>query len=286
MKAIFATLILLVSIFVPVGIQAAAPQPWIITLDSDKGVCYFDSKGRQLSRTKIVSPTKIEDYIAIELGDFIPEDNWLELILLRKSYWFETFSLPRPGDKSAKRMDYYRYRPVSNKEPLGLSLVNYPKDPSKLAMLVPVTASGEAQLSELVLYETLNTADRSQAKVMSINTDWEEVPGKVLLASLGLNCTYVNIAAVVESSGLWLGRVDEAGEVRWLARGLELPESFEPKSLRLVADRIYILDTKSRIQMWTIEGNQIKRSGKPVRLKLPVDIISFTPLQRQTSTQS
>jgi hypothetical protein len=274
----------LLRIFLALGIlapiSAATTQPWLVALDTEKGLTYFDAEGRQLSRSKLLSPSKIEDCLDIELGDFIKGDGWFELILLRKGYWFETFPLPKPGEPSVKRIDYYRFQPVSGYEPVNLALVNYLRDPEKLAMAVGGRRGEDSRLDQLVLYEVLNTGQRSQVRVMSVEADWPEVSGGIRLAALGLNCQRGNVAVLTTGNSLLVGSLDAEGAAKWMDGEVKLPSSIKPRHICLVADRVYLLDGKNRIHSWIIEGEELKPTGKPVRLDLPLEVMAFTPIHR------
>jgi hypothetical protein len=259
---------------------SGAVRPWVLTLDADKGITYFDERGRQLSRTRLQSPSKAADCLDIELGDFIPGNGWPELILLRDGYWFETFPLPRPGQQAVKRLDYHRFQPVSGWNGVGVALVNYPADPAKLALLVPSRHADSGELNRLFLYETLNPAERSQVRVMSIQADWPEVGGQIRMAALGLNCRRANLVVLSQDNRLWLGSLNAAGAVQWLVRQLEIPKGVDVRRLQLVADQLYLLDGAKRIHVWQWDGDQLKPAGKPVRLDLGLEIRSFIPLLR------
>lgn len=265
------------SFFSVLGKQAS--QPWLLGLDVEKGVTYFDESGRQLSRTKLLCQAKIEDCSGLEIGDFDKKRSWFELILLRDDFYFDVFPLPKPGEKSVRRYDYYRYRAPADHEATALAYVNYPKDESKYAFLVNGMEDKKQILERLFLFEQLNTEDRSQVQVMTITPDWSDFPSVVELATLGYKSSLFNLAAV-EGSRLYLAKMSSDGSALTKLISTELREGIKPIQLRLNFNSVYLLDDSNRIHHWVILNEETLSMGKTVILKIPIEVKSFALLSR------
>jgi len=277
---IFALLSMAVAFCLSPSIANAQAQPWIITLDSNKGITYFDAKGGQLFRSQLTSPAAATDYLDIEMGNFIEGNNWLELLVLRKDFWFDAFPLPRPGEQQVRRHDYFRFETVSGENPIAFSLANYSAHREHPFMFVLSRNKEAGSVRQALLYNTLNTGQRSQLLLGPLPLTHSEISSGVILADVGLNSPKNNFVILTQANELWLGSLEVTGNISWNIREHPLPRGLKPQKLRLVGDTLYLLDAEKKIHRWKVEDQKLTSSGKPVTLKLSVDIISFTPLAR------
>lgn len=277
---IFAFLTIAVLFCLSLSVAKAQVQPWLITLDKNKGITYFDTKGNQLFRSQLTSPAAAADYLDIEMGNFIEDNNWLELLVLRKDFWFDAFPLPRPGEKQIRRFDYFRFEPSTGEEAISFSLSNYSTHRDHLFMFVASRNKEAGSVRQALLYNTLSTGQRSQLLLGPLPLAHEDLNSDVLLADMGQNSAKNNLVILTAANQLWLGSLEISGVVSWNIRNHPLPKELKALKLRLVGDTLYLLDTEKKIHRWKVEEQQLVSSGKAVTLKLAADIISFAPLAR------
>lgn len=259
-----------------------AKGPWIIALDADKGLTYFDEKGKALSRTELKSPAPASSYLDVEFGDLIPGNGWFEVMILREGFWLDLFPLPRPGEKSVNRMDYFRFDPVAGVRCKDFSLASHPGRLEIQYVFLFPDADIVPGPVRTFLYEKLNTGRRAQEKLAPLDII---LPGRpddesILLADLGMNPSDWNLAVLTSNRHIRLARLGQTGGVEWLPQHTEIPEKVNARKIRLVGDAIYILDDNKGIHHWQIKGDRIESMGKPVRLETSADIIGFSPLAR------
>lgn len=257
-----------------------AANPWILVLDVEKGLSYFNERGQQIYRSKLSSPSNVNEWIDFEFGNFITDNGWFEIVVLRERFWMEVFPLPRPGEPNVRRYSFSRFQLTSGMEPMSLSLANRLDGSGDLAMYIPARSENSTVMEGGALYSYVNPDEPTQQRISSLRMFWPDVHGRILATQMGLNCSRANFLLLTDRNELWLGRIDNDSKVDWMVKELSLPDGVEVVKMRLVADRLFVLDKNKRIHTWEWQGNELKVARRPVRLQIPVDIISFTPVAR------
>lgn len=260
-------------------LNAANSKPWLIALDVEKGISYFDDNGVQLSRAHVVSQVDVNAYSGIEFGDFDKRNNWFEVILLRKDFWFDLYPLPKPGEKSIKRIDYFRFSPAVGCEATSVSYVNYPKDQTQFSMLVEGVRTLDKKLDRLLFFELLNIEDRKQVKVLSFDLNWDVLGSPVEVATLGYNCNPHTIALITNDS-LHVAKVTPAGSQLNEVLTTELPKDIVVQQLKFQGNKIYLLDDQNQVHLWALIDNKLRPLSEPVRLDSPYKIKAIALLGR------
>lgn len=256
---VFAILWMSIAFVLFPSLSNAQVQPWIITLDKNKGITYFDAKGGQLFRSQLTSPAAATDYLDIEMGNLIQGNQWLEIVVLRKDFWFDVFPLPRPGEQQVRRHDYFRFETVSGEEPIALSMANYSAHRERPFMFVLSRNKATGSIRQALLYHTLSTEQRSQLLLGPLPLTHPDISAEVILADVGLNTAKNNLAILTEANEMWLGSLEVTGNISWNIHAHPLPRGLKPLKLRLIGDTLYLLDAEKEM----ISAESFRVTGLP-----------------------
>lgn len=266
MRCFLLTAILCVSSLVPT--RAAVTPAWL-GLDEEGAVVYFDKDGRQLARVQLGGPAKAEQRLDLAAGDFRPANPGPELLVLRNDGWIDVYGLPRPGQKTAKRLGYMRVVGLKEAVPVSFGVATPGKDDA--GHFLAVVARGAGDRWELDTTDLPHAAE-TNIRVTAATLLPEGAPP--LAAAHGKLATPENFVIAREDGSLEssaLTRPDEWSAGRLVAT---LPVGTKPVCVRLVRDTLYVLSGDGKLTGW-----RRKPAGEWVSLGRPVQLAATVPVK-------
>lgn len=257
-----------------------AQVPWVVALNDDKTIIYFDENGKRLMEANLAGVVDAAEYRDIALGDLVRGNGWFELFLLRQDFWVDVYPLPRPGESSIRRAAYYRLRVPGHLEAKGVSVGSVARNSKEELYAVEGFDPRTNSVGYLVRFGAFEGDERSRSQMDSVVLELPGDSGNPRHVALGFNCSKWNLAVLTDSGRLRLGIVGDGGEVEWNPNVFGVPETVTVKRMRFSSDRIYLLDERRRIHQWTVEGDQIAVLVNPVKLNIEGELIGFAPLAR------
>jgi len=254
-----------------------AHAPAFLALDNAGHLTYLNASGDLIQRTRIRTSVPIESFLDLEVLDFLPESPGPEVVLLRTAWWMDVMPLPAPRQDAVARLRLLRFTPRTNHEPVSLSLASEGPE-AELSLRVFSRPVDSQSLAWLEIYPpTAPNEGRGHTRLRGVRwpavTGWTTaVPG--LLTADGL-------IAGFGPEGVEVAQWSEAEGIQSRRRVDGSPTQAGTARLRLVRDRLYLLENGTTLHRWQADGSGGWKSlGQPLRLRSPAPLLGIVPLQR------
>jgi len=251
-------------------------QPAYLGLDGQGHLSYFDAAGALIQRTKMTTAVPVADYLDLEVLDFLPENAGPEVLLLRRAWWIDVMPMPGPRQAAVRRLQFLRFTPRTHQEPQSLALAasDGTGDYHLHVASRDVEGSSIAWVDRFAI--TAPTEGRSLSRVSALR--WPVAGGWTELAPGLLNPG--SAWAGVGPAGLETATWSEANGLTIRQPVSGAPTVTGPVRLRLLRDRLYLLENGTTLHRWQQDGVEWKSAGAPLRLRATVPLVALVPLRR------